>query len=345
MSGTDAARVEILGAGVIGLAVADELRRRGHEVRVVDPAPARGASWAAAGMLSPAAEVWHDEPALLDLGRRSQASWPSWGDRLGVPLTRGGTLLVGLDADDLRDVKRQATLVRSLGGRVEDLDGARVRALEPTLAGRVLGGVLLPDDHSVDPRRVLAALLDRVPVQRDPGPAGWAEVTVLATGASLPSAYAARLGPGLVRGVRGEVLRARSDDPPTRPVRGWVRGRPVYVVPRADGEVVIGATSEEHDQPPVVTLGGVHRLLDAARELVPGLDRAELLEALARDRPGTANGLPLVGPTHDPRVVLATGHFRHGVLLAPLTAELVADHLESGRVDPATDPRRLLEDR
>lgn len=347
MSSPDAARVAILGAGIIGLAVADELRRRGHEVRVVDPDPARGASWAAAGMLSPAAEVWYDEPALLELGRRSQASWSAWGERLGVPLTCGGTLLVGLDTDDLRDVERQAALVRSLGGRVEDLDSARVRELEPAISGRVLGGVLLPDDHSIDPRRVLAALLDRVPVQPDPAPAGWAEVTVLAAGASLPAAYAARLGlcPGLVRGVRGEVLRARSDAAPTRPVRGWVRGRPVYVVPRADGEVVVGATSEEHDAPPVVTLGGVHRLLDAARELVPGLDRAELLEALARDRPSTADGLPLVGPTHDPAVVLATGHFRHGVLLAPLTAELVADHLETGRVDPATDPRRLLEDR
>lgn len=343
MSAPGTTRVEVLGAGIVGLSLAEELLRRGHDVRVVDPAPARGASWAAAGMLTPAAEVWHDEPALLDLGRRSLALWPAYAERLGVPLRLEGTLLVGRDAADLQEVERQAALVRRLGGRVEQLDPRGLRGLEPTLSGRVLGGVLLPDDPSIDPRRVLAALLERVPVQPVPTP-GWAEVTVLATGATpLPAAYAERAGlpPGCVRGVRGEVLRARTDDPPGRTVRGWVRGRAVYVVPRAGGEVVIGATSEEHDSPPVVTLGGVHALLEAARELLPGLDRAELLEALARDRPGTPDGLPLVGPTRDPGLVLATGHFRHGVLLAPLTAELVADHLETGRVDPATDPRRL----
>ncbi|MDO3395990.1 FAD-dependent oxidoreductase [Nocardioides sp. SOB44] len=341
------ARVEVLGAGIVGLAVADELCRRGHDVRVVDPAPARGASWAAAGMLSPAAEVSHDEPALLDLGRRSQALWPRWAARLGLATSTTGTLLVGRDAADLQEVDRQVALVRRLGGRVEELDARGVRDLEPGLAGRVLGGALLPDDHSIDPRLVLAALLERVPVQPEPVPPGWAEVTVLATGSTPPAAYVDRAGlpPGLVRGVRGEVLRARTDDPPSRTVRGWARGRAAYVVPRAGGQVVVGATSEEHDAPPVVTLGGLHALLEAARELLPGLDRAELVEALARDRPGTVDGLPLVGPTRDPALVMATGHFRHGVLLAPLTAELVADHLDTGRVDPATDPRRLLETR
>lgn len=92
----------------------------------------------------------------------------------------------------------------------------------------------------------------------------------------------------------------------------------------------------------MVTAGGAWRLLDSARRLLPGLDRAELVEATARDRPGTLDNLPLVGPTHEPGVVLAAGHFRHGVLLAPLTAQLVADHLETGRVEPALDPRRLL---
>jgi glycine oxidase len=112
-------------------------------------------------------------------------------------------------------------------------------------------------------------------------------------------------------------------------------------VPRAGGEVVVGATQEEHDAPPVVTAGGVARLLDAARRLLPGLDRAELREATARDRPGTPDNLPLVGPGAGPGEVLAAGHFRHGVLLAPLTARLVADHLESGYVEPSLDPRRF----
>jgi glycine oxidase len=124
-------------------------------------------------------------------------------------------------------------------------------------------------------------------------------------------------------------------------VRGWAHGEPVYVVRRPSGEVVIGATSEEHDGDPEPTVGGVLRLLRAARDLVPGLDRAAITEVIARDRPGTADNLPLVGPSGVDGVVLAAGHFRHGVLLAPLTARLVADHVESGHVDPALDPRRL----
>jgi len=329
-------RVEVLGAGIIGLAVADELSRRGHGVEVVDPDPGRGASYASAGMLSPCAEVWHGEQALLELGRRSLNLWPAFAESLGVPVQRTGTLLVGRDAGDLQEVHRQAGLVDSLGGRVEQVDARTCRRLEPTLA-TVAGGALLPADHSVDPRAVLDALLDRVPVQST---ARGAEVTVIATGAVLPAPYA-----GLVRRVRGEVVRARTDDPPRRTVRGWVRGEAVYIVPRPDGELVIGATSEEHDTPARVTVGGVARLLTAARELLPGLDRAELVETLARDRPGTADNLPVVGPTHEPGVVLAAGHFRHGVLLAPLTAQLVADHLDHGHLEPTTDPRRLLEPR
>jgi len=160
---------------------------------------------------------------------------------------------------------------------------------------------------------------------------------VLATGASLPPPYRR-----LVRGVRGEILRLRvgQEDLPAHTIRAWIHGEQVYVVPRADGEVVVGATQEEHDQPPVVTAGGVWRLLDTARRVLPALDRAELLETTARDRPATVDNLPLVGPTGEPGVLLAAGHFRHGVLLAPLTARLIADHLETGHVEPAVDPRR-----
>lgn len=324
----------MLGAGIVGLAVADELARRGHRVTVVDPSPGGGASYAAAGMLSPSAEVWYGEPDVLRLGTESLALWPGFAARLGVPLRDGGTLLVGVDGGDRQRVERQVELLHRLGSRVEPLDARGVRELEPTLA-RTGGAAYLPDERSVEPRRVVHALLDRVRVLPEP-PDHACDVTVVATGASLPAPY-----DHLVRGVRGEILRLRATDPPRRTVRGWVRGEPVYLVPRPGGEVVVGATSEEHDEPPVVTAGGVLRLLAAARELWPVLDRAQLLEAVARDRPGTADNLPLIGPSgRDDGVVLAAGHYRHGVLLAPLTARLVADHLETGRVDPAVDPRR-----
>lgn len=353
-------RICVLGAGIIGLSVADELIERGHVVTVVDPAPGSGASHAAAGMLSPSSEVWHGEEEILRLGVRSLALWPSYAARLGVVLHRTGTLLVGHDRGDLQQVERQASLLASSGVEPSLLTGREARRLDPTLSPRVAGGALLPEDHSIDPRSVVAALLQRVgrrtsgalgvPVgvtscgggtgalgAPDVPEVGEYDATVVATGARLPEPWT-----HLVRGVRGEILRGRTDDPPQRTIRGWVRGAPIYVVPRADGGVVVGATSEEHDDEPVVTIGGVFALLEAARTLVPGLDRGTFLEATARDRPASPDNLPLVGPAPGrDDVVLAAGLFRHGVLLAPLVAQLVADHLESGRLEPALDPGRF----
>lgn len=346
-------RVRVRGAGIVGLVCAETLAADGHRVEVLDPAPGSGASGVAAGMLSPSSEVWHGEEALLRLGLASLARWPALAAALDVPLHRGGVLLVGLDAGDRLQVARQAALLAGLGHPVDELDPRAVRVLEPALA-RVAGGALLADDLAVDPRAVVAALLHRHPVVPMPS-SDPVDVEVWATGWALPVPWAHR-----VRGVRGEVVRLRTDDPPTRTVRGWVAGEPVYVVPRpgppgAPVEVVVGATVEEHDAPPVPTLGGVHRLLDAARRLLPGLDRAEVVEVAARDRPGTADGLPLVGPA-PPGLpdggdryaahLLAAGHHRHGVLLAPLTGRLVADAvaaLADGRAPtahPALDPRR-----
>jgi glycine oxidase len=327
-------RVRVLGAGIIGLVCAEELVRRGHEVTVVDPRPASGASYAAAGMLTPSAEVWHGEEAILELGVRSLALWPGLASRLGVPLQTSGTLLVGADHGDLQQVERQCELLARHGREAVVLDRRGVRRLEPEVGPTVVGGAFLPDDPSVDPRAVLRALLARLPVVAADSTSP--DVTVVATGSVLPEPFTA-----LVRGVRGEIVRARGGAVPSRTVRGWARGEAVYVVPRSSGEIVIGATSEEHDGEPVPTVGGVLRLLRAARELVPGLDRAEVTEVIARDRPGTPDNLPLVGPSGVDGLVLAAGHFRHGVLLAPLTARLVADHLETGHVDPLVDPRRL----
>lgn len=337
-------RIRILGAGIIGLSCADELLRRGHDVMLVDPAAGRGASHAAAGMLSPAGELWHGETDLFRLGLSSLALWPGFAARVGVPLHDAGTLLAGADAGDLQEVDRQVDVLSAHGIAAESLTRRELLVHEPGL-GRVAGGALLADDRSVDPREVVAALLARVSSRlRTAADDDGFDATVVATGARLPEPFG-----GLVRPVRGEILRVRTDDPPARTVRGWVHGEQVYVVPRRlrDGyaEVVVGATSEEHDAPAQVTVGGVARLLDAARRLLPGLDRAELVETTARDRPGTPDNLPLIGPSGTAGVVLAAGHFRHGVLLAPLTAQLVADHLETGAVEPAVDPRRFTLER
>ncbi|MEU4450681.1 glycine oxidase ThiO [Nocardioides sp. NPDC023903] len=355
-------RARILGAGIVGLSVADELIRREHEVTVVDPAPGSGASYAAAGMLSPAGEAWYGEEKLTRLCLSSLALWPDFAARLGVPVHTRGTLLVGLDAGDVQQVERQLSVLDLAGVSYERLLRRELLAREPGL-GRVAGGAFLAEDHSVDPRAVVAALLDRVGdrvgLDTPPpsgsggstdGTAGRAAVvrderrrvetntvTVIATGAKLPAPYSS-----LIRPVRGDVVRVRTQERVERTVRAWAHGEQIYVVPRIDSdEVVIGATTEERDGPLLPTVEGVWRLLDSARRVVPALDRASVVEVTSRDRPGTADNLPLVGPTHEPGVVLAAGAYRNGVLLAPLIAQLVADHIETGSVEPAVDPRRF----
>jgi len=329
-------RVHVLGAGIVGLACADELVARGHDVAVVDPAPGSGASAVAAGMLSPGGEAWWGEPDVHRLGVASARLWPAYAAGLGVPLHDHGTLVVGHDAADRQDVERQAELLATLGVDAAVLAPGQVRQLEPGL-GRVAGGIVLRD-RAVDPRAVVAAQLRRLGERvRARPPVGDADALVVATGARLPAPWTA-----LVRGVRGEVVRLRTGEPPRHVVRGWVAGEPVYVVPRPDGEVVVGATVEEHDAAPLPTAGGVLRLLRAARVLLPSLDRAEVLACEARDRPATPDHLPLVGPTRDPGTFLAAGHLRHGVLLAPLTARLLADAVEGADPDPAVDPRRFV---
>lgn len=335
-------RVRVLGAGIVGLACADELLRRGHDVTVVDPRPGAGASHVAAGMLTPGAEAWYGEEETFALGVESAALWPSYASRLGVELDTVGTLLVGRDAGDADQVVRRGDLLRGWGRDVAVLSGAEVRRREPTLA-RVQAGLLL-SDRAVDPRTVLASLTRRlagrvVPAAAD-DPTAPPEVTVVATGHRLPPPHTA-----LVRGVRGEILVLRPGARvPRHVVRGWVAGEEVYVVPRADGRLVVGATSEEHDGEARVTAGGVLRLLRAARVLLPCIDRAELLETSARNRPATPDHLPVVGPGFAPGQWVVGGAFRHGVLLAPLLARLLADSVEGAAPRPALDPGRFHTD-
>lgn len=314
-------RIAIAGAGIVGLTCAWWLVEAGHEVAVYDPAPASGASHAAAGMIAPAGEAWFGEESLLRLGLASAALWPGFAERIGVGLQRCGTLLAGRDADDLAVIHRCTDLLRTLGLPVGEAD-------EPILSDRVAGTAFLPDDAAVDPREATAALLrllgDRVVRERAPERPPGDALLVRCTGtAAHPS----------IRPVRGEVLRLRCEDMPRHVIRGLVHGEPVYLVPRPSGELVVGATSESHDSAPVATVGGVLRLLDAARTLMPALDRAEVREVIARDRPGTADNGPLIGWTAE-RELLAAGHYRGGVLLAPVTAAAITALVE-GREPPA----------
>lgn len=354
-------RVAVVGAGIIGLACAYELSRGGHTVTVYDAEPAGGATYAAAGMISPAGEAWYGEEALLRLGLASAAMWPDFADRLttgagiDVDYRNAGTLLVGKDRDDLANVLRTMTLLVGQGIEAEQLGRKELIEREPTLDGRVAGGAFLPDDHSVNPRKAAAALManlgDRLilanarpdvvdgrccGVVTADGYSHQADAVVVAAGHRLGD-----MGLGtkqLVRPVRGEVIRVRTDDPPSRTIRAAVQGRSVYAVPRAGGEVVIGATSEERAGEPVPTVGGVLRLLDDARTLMPTLDSADILDVVCRFRPGTPDNGPLIGPSSTPGLFVAGGHYRGGVLLAPITAVAIRAYLEGGAIPDAVRP-------
>ncbi|WP_432955648.1 glycine oxidase ThiO [Micromonospora haikouensis] len=350
------ADVAVVGGGAVGLAVAWRCAARGLRVTVHDPAPGAGASRVAAGMLSPVAEAYFGERELTGLLVASAARWPAFAAELtaasGVDLgyRTEGTLVVGLTGDDLAEAQRLWSYQRDLGLPISPLRPSELRDREPALATRVRGGAVAPGDHQVDPRRLVTALrtaAERAGATLVTGAVRAlsdldARVTVVAAGCG-----AAALTGLPVRPVKGQILRLRAPDggPPgfRHVVRGYADGEPVYLVPRENGEVVVGATVEERADTDV-TAGAVLRLLRAAVDLVPELAEYELVEATAGLRPGTPDNAPIIGPLPGrPGVLVATGHHRHGIVLTPVTADLVtelvvAEPTASATADPLLAP-------
>jgi glycine oxidase len=350
--------VVVAGGGLIGLSVAWRAAQRGLSVTVVDDAPGDGASRAAAGMLAPASEAGYGEEALLRLCQASLARYPAFLDELAtatgtrVPLRTAGTLVVGFDDDDARALADLHRFHVELDLEVHRLTGREARRREPSLTPRVRSGVLVPADLSVEPRELHPVLLAaaegagvRLVRARVAGlltERGRACGLALAEGGEVRAgavvlALGARSGalPGAptvpVRPVKGQILRLRGAAGLLEgTVRALVRGRPVYLVPQGDDGLVVGATVEERGFDATVTAGGVHDLLHDAIEVVPGVTELELAETLARWRPGTPDNAPVLGRSGLPGLVLATGHHRNGVLLTPLTGELLAELLVSG---------------
>ncbi|WP_329107180.1 glycine oxidase ThiO [Micromonospora sp. NBC_01699] len=347
--------VAVVGGGPIGLAIAWRAAQRGMRVLVHDPDPGSGASGVAAGMLAPVAEASFGEEALTRLLLDSAARWPRFAAEVAAAagLTgvadlgyrTEGTLVVGRTADDLAQARRLWTYQRGLGLPITALDATGLHDREPLLAPRVRGGAHAPDDHQVDPRRLVPAL--RLAALRSGVVLVSAAVRDLAELDAGTVVVAAGCGAAALTGlpirpVKGQILRLRAPggEPPAfrHVIRGYNDGRTVYLVPRHDGEVVVGATVEERADH-TVTAGGVLELLRDATDLVPELAEYELAETMAGHRPGTPDNAPVIGPLADrPDVIVASGHYRHGILLTPVTAERVVDLLTSGVVDPALAP-------
>jgi glycine oxidase len=358
----------IVGGGAIGLACAWRAARRGVRVRVLErDEPGAGASRVAAGMLAPAGEATWGEEALMRLALASARAWPRFAAELAedsglaVGYEPCGALHVSLDRDEAEELRRRHELMDYLDLGVEWLRPRACRELEPGLAPACAGGILAPRDGAVDPRVLLAALT--AAVERAGGQLFIeAEVTealiedrrvagvltadgrehragqvVLAAGAW--SGAAPWLPPEArppVRPVKGQILTLRGS--PDQPVcRRIVVSERVYLVPRPDGRLIVGATVEERGFDVQVTAGGVHELLREAYRALPDVAEMELVETVAGLRPGTPDNAPLVGPAGLDGLVLATGHYRNGILLTPITAEAVAALLAGDPPPPVVE--------
>lgn len=350
--------VLIVGGGIVGLSIAWRARAAGMSVAVLEAeTPGHGASSVAAGMIAPVAEVEFGATGrrVLELALRSASMWPGFAHELeaasgmSVGFARTGTIVVARDDDDARELERQLEFRRSLGLSVRRLRSSDARELEPALAPTVRLALEAPDDHSVDPRLVLAALqracvaagvevrahapIARVQLDRSgrrvagvslrDGQRVDARTVVLAVGAwseqiaGLPSDEAVP-----VRPVKGQTLRLRDPAGPGLLAR-VVRFRGGYLVPRQDGAYVLGATVEERGFELAPTAGGIYELLRDAHELVPGVSELHVEELAVGLRPGSPDNGPLIGRCATDGLVWATGHYRNGIMLAPLTAELV----------------------
>jgi glycine oxidase len=373
MSQQPATDVVVVGGGVIGLAIAWRAAGAGMTVTVVDETPGQGASWAAAGMLAPVTEVHYGERPLLGLNLAAADRWPAFAAEVeeasGHPVgyRPGGTLAVARDADDNAALEDLYQFQLRCGLRVERLRSRECRQLEPGLAPGIRGGVLAAGDHQVDNRALVQALLiacRRAGVRLVEGRVG--EVTVegdRVTGVALADGGRPDGGPALAAGTvvlaagcwsGGLGGLAAEALPPVRPVKGQllylrgpadeplcsrnVRGLEVYVVPRGDGRVVVGATVEEQGFDTTVTAGAVHDLLRAALELLPDAAELELAETVVGLRPGSPDNAPMLGPAGPEGLVVATGHYRNGILLTPVTADAIAELLATGRVPDLLAP-------
>lgn len=370
--------VVVIGGGVIGLSIAWRLARRGESVLVLErDTVGQSASRAAAGMLAAAAEVGFEEPELYDLCRDSLTEWPAYAEVLeqesgqDLDYRSFGTLVVADDRDAAEALRRGFRFQQEQGYPVSWLSGSEALEQEPMLSPRIVAAVSVPEDHAVDNRALLAALTtaiakaggqirEGVEVKRINADTSSPSVEAIDTESGEPmNIKASRLVVAAgawtsdlegwpegrkpsIRPVKGQVLELRMRAPFA--LKHVVRGPKAYLVPRTDGRLIVGATSEEMGFDERLTVGGVYGVMDGAWEIVPGILDQDLLNIDVGFRPASRDHQPVIGFTSNPRIFLALGHYRHGIVLSAITALAAERMLMDDEVDPrvaAFTPDRL----
>lgn len=369
-------RVIIIGGGVIGLGIGWQLAKVGCTVSVYERDEAgRAASWAAAGMLAPHAEVHFEERALLKLGIQSCRIYPEWvsaletDSEMSIGYRAEGTLIVGVDRDDVRELEHHYESQQLLDLKVEWLTGAEARGMEPLLSPKITAAIWSRDDHQVDNRAMVKALIeayrntggilyentpvDSIEIVNGRASGIWvkgdleaADVVVLAAGCwssdidGLPESVQPP-----VRPVKGQMLALRMEEGIVlqKVIRAPRAKYPtdVYLVPKDDGRLVIGATSEEMGFDTRLTAGGLFELLRGTWEVVPGIYDLPILETWAGLRPGSRDNAPILGETGVENLIMATGHYRNGILLTPVTAYEIASLIMTGQTSETIAPFQL----
>ena len=368
--------IVIIGGGVIGLGIGWQLAKSGAAVTIFDRSEAgRAASWAAAGMLAPYAEVHTEEPELLQLGIESLSLYPQWVDELetdthmSIGYRVEGTLIVGLEPDDTHQLRHLYKAQQQFGLEVKWLNGRDACEIEPALSPRVNSAIHCETDHQVDNRLMICALkyafqkyggklhenrtVNKIVVENG-------RVTAVQTDEGIKQCDIVILAAGCwsrqIDGIPDDML------PPVRPVKGQmlalemnegieiitvirtVRARyptNVYLVPRSDGRLIVGATSEEMGYDERLTVGGMFELLRGAWEVVPGIYELPILEAWTGLRPGSRDNAPILGNTPIDNLIYATGHYRNGILLTPVTVYEITKLILTGETSPTIVPFQL----
>ena len=356
----DRADIVIIGAGVIGLAIAFELVRRNRSVLVLErDRVGAGATWASAGMLAPVSEAEAEEPAVVDLALESHRLYPEFVEAveaasgLSCGFRQEGTLVVALGRDDEEEIEHLREAQQSRGLRSVRLTADEVFEREPHLSGWVTGGLLAAEDYQVDPRLLAKALATAVRngggsieegarvetlesegnrIRRVSGQRGGREfaidcdTVVVAAGAWSSTTIDSPVSRFGIRPVKGQIARLRGP----HLIRHVLRTPEVYLVGRSDGQLVVGATMEELGFDSTPTAGAVMDLLRKAWRVLPGIYDCAFAEFSVGLRPAARDHMPLIGATEMDGVFLATGHYRHGILLTPATALLMADLIVHG---------------